>query len=400
MWLGENAITGYTDLNQFEGTIGLEEGQLVPIRLQYGNAGGPKSLNFSWSDDFGPDIPAPVTQDLILFFDSERTACYSGTGTTIYNLVDNTPSTLFGDVTYDNGVLRISNTDTSHPTNRISGIQCQTVTGFKTISLWYKQKTSSAGYYSYIVDARGGMPGGWIYDTPGSDWFGSDWGAGTMFIDGGASQSPTYTQQLNVWRNVTFVTNGTAFTDDIALFSRNNHIEGLDVEFGACMIYSRAITEAENKHNYDQFKTRYQLSTYESVDPTGQTITVTKKYPFIIYVKSSSYEVTPFVEGELGFGNVVTTFSLRGHTVLALTPTGTVIDNSNFDTWEGPGIDNLNTALLGYPSGTIVAMGTYDACSLNAAVRSTLNTYYGGTLTNTWGNAFPRTSHIFIGQKI
>jgi len=57
MWLGENAITGYTDLNQFEGTIGLEEGQLVPIRLQYGNAGGPKSLNFSWSDDYTPPGP-------------------------------------------------------------------------------------------------------------------------------------------------------------------------------------------------------------------------------------------------------------------------------------------------------------------------------------------------------
>jgi hypothetical protein len=126
--------------------------------------------------------------------------------------------------------------------------------------LWYRQLTSSAGYYSYIVDARGGMPGGWIYDTPANDWFGSDWGAGTMFINGGASQSPTYTQQLNVWRNVTFVTNGTAFTDDIALFSRNNHIEGLDVEFGAVMIYSRTITEAENKQNYDQFKTRYGLS--------------------------------------------------------------------------------------------------------------------------------------------
>ena len=57
MWLGANAITGYTDLNQFEGTIALTEGELVPIRLQYGNAGGPKSLNFSWSDDYTPPGP-------------------------------------------------------------------------------------------------------------------------------------------------------------------------------------------------------------------------------------------------------------------------------------------------------------------------------------------------------
>lgn len=57
MWLGANAITGYTDLNQFEGTIELTEGELVPIRLQYGNAGGPKSLSFSWSDDYTPPGP-------------------------------------------------------------------------------------------------------------------------------------------------------------------------------------------------------------------------------------------------------------------------------------------------------------------------------------------------------
>jgi hypothetical protein len=64
MWLGGNAITGYTDLNQFEGTIGLEEGQLVPIRLQYGNAGGPKSLNFSWEDDYTPPPPTGATIQL------------------------------------------------------------------------------------------------------------------------------------------------------------------------------------------------------------------------------------------------------------------------------------------------------------------------------------------------
>ena len=272
-WIGDKAITGYTATNadvyahavsdsgrQVSNPIALTAGEYYPIRLQWGNTSGGGGPVFAWEDDFGP--PAPVTQDLILFFDTARTDCYPGTDTTIYNIVDlptQTPSTLFGNVTFSNGILRIHNEDTPNPNNRVSGIQCQTVTGFKTISLWYKQITDSAGYYSYIIDARDGMPGGWIYDTPGNDWFGSDWGAGTMFINGGVSQSPTYTQQLNVWRNVTFVTNGTAFTDNIALFSRNNHVEGLDVEFGAVMIYSRAITEEENKHNYDQFKTRYGL---------------------------------------------------------------------------------------------------------------------------------------------
>ena len=347
--------------------------------------------------------PAPVTQDLILFFDSERTDCYPGTGTTIYNLVDNTPSTLFGDVTFSDGVLRISNTDTPIAGNRISGIQCQTVTGFKTISLWYKQITDSAGYYSYIVDARTGMPGGWIYDTPSNDYFGESWASGTMFIDGGPSQQPNYTQQLNVWRNVTFVTDGTAFTDDITLFSRYTQTEGLDVEFGACMIYSRAITQAENKQNYDQFKTRYLFSTYESVNSTGQTITTTQTGPFKLTVRSTSYEVTPFVNAQISIDDVlVVNTSGRGHTVLAMTSGGTVISQTRYDTWDtfSPGLTNMNTALLGYPLGTVIAICSYDATSFNATLRDTLNTYYGGTITDTWAPVIPRYSHIFIGTKI
>jgi hypothetical protein len=224
-----------------------------------------------------------------------------------------------------------------------------------------------------------------------------------MFINGGASQQPNYTQQLNVWRNVTFVTDGTAFTDNITLFSRNNQIEGLDIEFGACMIYSRTITQSENQQNYNQFKTRYELSTYESVDPTGQTITVTKKYPFKITVRSTSYEVTPFVNAQISIDDtLVVNTAGRGHTVLALTSTGTVISQTRYDTWDpySSGLTDMNTALLGHPTGTIIAICTYDATSFNATVRSTLNTYYGGTLTDTWGSVIPRYSHIFIGQKI
>jgi len=62
-WLGDKAITGYDDGNwdvyAFAGEgefssdpISLVAGQYYPIRLQFGNAGGPSSLNFSWSDDY------------------------------------------------------------------------------------------------------------------------------------------------------------------------------------------------------------------------------------------------------------------------------------------------------------------------------------------------------------
>ena len=59
-WIGDNAITGYTDANTAvkiddytnpeatSGVIQLTAGEYYPIRLQYGNNGGVASLAFSW----------------------------------------------------------------------------------------------------------------------------------------------------------------------------------------------------------------------------------------------------------------------------------------------------------------------------------------------------------------
>ena len=59
-WIGDSAITGYTDANTtvkidaftdpeaVSGVIHLTAGEYYPIRLQYGNNGGPASLAFSW----------------------------------------------------------------------------------------------------------------------------------------------------------------------------------------------------------------------------------------------------------------------------------------------------------------------------------------------------------------
>jgi hypothetical protein len=199
-------------------------------------------------------IPAPVTQDLILFFDSERTDCYPGTGTTIYNLVDNTPSTLGGNCTFSNGVLRLNNNTGNMGTNN-ARINCQTVSDFRTISLWYRQVSDSGGDTRYILDARESVVGGYVYT---GDPYGPAWAGSTMYEDGGVGVQVNYTEQIGTWRNLTLV-NTAPMTDDINLFSRYSNDEGLDVEFGACMIYSRAITYEENLQNFNQFKTRYGL---------------------------------------------------------------------------------------------------------------------------------------------
>jgi len=199
-------------------------------------------------------IPSPVTQDLILFFDSERSDCYPGTGTTIYNLVDNTPSTLGGNCTFSNGVLRLNNNTGNMGTNN-ARINCQTVTNFRTISLWYRQVSDSSGDTRYILDARESVVGGYIYT---GDPYGPAWAGSTMYEDGGVGVQVNYTEQIGTWRNLTLV-NTAPMTDDINLFSRYSNDEGLDVEFGAVMIYSRAITYEENLQNFNQFKTRYGL---------------------------------------------------------------------------------------------------------------------------------------------
>jgi hypothetical protein len=143
------------------------------------------------------------------------------------------------------------------------------------------------------------------------------------------------------------------------------------------------------------------FTTYEEVVSPGATISTTQTGPFKIAVRSTSYDTEPFVNAEISINDVlVVDMNGRGHTVLALTSTGTEISQTRFDTWDGPGIDNMNTALLGFSSGTVIAICTYDAGRIDSTLRATLNTYYGGTLTNTWGNDFPRTSHIFIGVKI
>ena len=147
------------------------------------------------------------------------------------------------------------------------------------------------------------------------------------------------------------------------------------------------------------------FTTYEVVDPAGSVINAEQTAAFKLTIKSTSYNVEPFENAQIGINDLLTVdTSSRGHTVLRMEPDGTVIDQTTYDTWndttEGRAAEfaALNAALTGYATGTVIAICTYDACSLNAETRNTLNTYYGGTLTDTWDPG--RYSHIFIGVKV
>jgi hypothetical protein len=145
--------------------------------------------------------------------------------------------------------------------------------------------------------------------------------------------------------------------------------------------------------------------TYERVDVTGSTINTEQTAAFKLTIQSSTFQVFPHENGQIGINDLLTVdTSSRGHTILAMHTDGTVIEQNTFDTFgDTPQqtADNLaamNAALQGYTVGTVVAICVYDAGSIDAAVRTTLNTSYGGTLTDTWTPT--RYSHIFIGQKV
>ena len=141
--------------------------------------------------------------------------------------------------------------------------------------------------------------------------------------------------------------------------------------------------------------------TYEVVNPAGAIINTEQTAAFKLTIKSTSYNVVPFENGQIGINDTLTVdTSTRGHTVLRMEPDGTVIDQTTYDTYDPMtgSLTNMNNTLLGYATGTVIAICSYDACSLDSTVRATLNTYYGGTLTDTWDAN--RYSHIFIGTKV
>jgi hypothetical protein len=90
----------------------------------------------------------------------------------------------------------------------------------------------------------------------------------------------------------------------------------------------------------------------------------------------------------------------RGHNLVVLDSYGdVVVPATQFDTYIDPAnLTALASALIAVPSGNIVVLVVYDASTLNAAVRTAINTGYGSTNTNTW--TADRRSHIFIGVKI
>jgi hypothetical protein len=126
-----------------------------------------------------------------------------------------------------------------------------------------------------------------------------------------------------------------------------------------------------------------------------------------IYAESSTFDVPGVPNSRvvvndievLNAGNGVD----RGHHLVVLNSYGNLISATRYDTFDTnfdggvAGRTALNTALGSVASRNIAVLVVYDASSFDAALRSTINTEYGSTNSNTWTSS--RVSHIFIGIK-
>ena len=207
----------------------------------------------------GTFLPPDIVQNgLIAHLDPGNLNSYSGSGATMYNLVDgNTIGTLGGTYNTTTGGIRLVNSSSSWGTTNVTNLQLGSLMNITTVSLWYYQHTAPGGTSRYLLDGRNGATGGWIFNES----IGSNWTSGTLYKNGGSSQSITWSniESTGVWQNVTVIAN-TSITDDLTIFGRVNSVDGLNVTFGPILIYNRAITQEENTSNFNAIRARYGLA--------------------------------------------------------------------------------------------------------------------------------------------
>lgn len=198
--------------------------------------------------------PQIIRDGLVLYLDAANPKSYSGSGSTINNLINNNiTAELVGSYSFSNGQIRLDNSSLT-ATSNITHIQTSSITNITTVSLWFYVE-SNLSVPKYLLDMRSGGAGGWIYTSS----VGSNWSSGALYFNGGSAQSINWGNiqpYIQEWVNVTVIAN-TAATDDINLFSRFSDNEGLDVTFGIAMIYNRVLSQEENKKNFEALRGRY-----------------------------------------------------------------------------------------------------------------------------------------------
>ena len=217
-----------------------------------------------------PFVPR-VSNGLVAYFNLNNVTCWPGEaiGTTLNSIVGSGITGTLGGTYYvnSNGTVRIVNTNTNYTLNQ-SGLKVTSVTGVRTISLWFRIESipvATSGH-RHLLDARWGLSDGWIASaavaSTTNNGIGNSWRNGTFYVNGGIGYPITRQNMIDVlgvvgtWMNVTLICD-TAFTEAIEFFMTNITpvagqfgYEGLDVTMGPILMYNRALTETEVQQNF------------------------------------------------------------------------------------------------------------------------------------------------------
>ena len=192
-----------------------------------------------------------VSNGLILNIDPDNPLSYPGSGSGIKNLIDNSSHTLNGTYSKQSIGIRLTNTSTNRLSN-VSRLNISSYSSIRMISVWVYIHSSPAT--RYLLDARSGSSGGYIYDPE----YGPNWIA--YYLNNGSRSTPSVanTFTTGVWKFLS-VENSLSFTDDVTMFSRFSNNEGLDCTFGQILFYNKVLSQSEVSQNFDSSRSRYGL---------------------------------------------------------------------------------------------------------------------------------------------
>lgn len=213
-----------------------------------------------------PPKPPVVVPDPIASFDFNK---YIAGDSTIVNDVSGGASATINEPLANTFVSDISNSYLSiyAPNNfpdPTGGILLPNLSNVTAIELWM-QYTSLGNYGQFFLDAREGSTDSYyVVSDTGVDASGA-WVGGTIYYNTQSqsitSTSPNVAVDIcgNGWTQVVVVASGT-ISDDIAVFMRNNGVQGMPVDIAEVLVYDATLTEEIVVELFNARCSRYGLS--------------------------------------------------------------------------------------------------------------------------------------------
>jgi hypothetical protein len=124
---------------------------------------------------------------------------------------------------------------------------------FRTLIIIVRLRNT--GYWSYLLDARNGVGGGYFASATGGDWTTGT----TLYRD---TVATAWADEIllgwgdSTWRHTAMVTNYT-FTDDVTFMARVSQNENIGGDIAEIMYFDTVLTAQQVKDNYNFFASRF-----------------------------------------------------------------------------------------------------------------------------------------------